>query len=94
MILNLIKLTEIRERSMRGGAQKKFTLGEILVNPKHISHLREDNEYKRQIRAFRSWPHGLSEEIELTRIYFVNNLETSSICVVGSFENIALKFRI
>lgn len=92
MISRLIKLTEICERSIRGGAQKKFTLGEVLVNPHHISHLREDDEYRRQIKFFRSWPAGLSEEVKLTRIYFVNNSEANSICVVGSFENIALKF--
>lgn len=94
MTLNLIKLTEIRERSIRHGAQKKFVLNEILINPLNISYMRDDEEHKRYIRSLRAWPAGLSEEIELTRIYFANNSETNSICILGDATSVALKFRI
>jgi len=94
MTLNLVKLTEIRERSIRSGAQKKFILNEVLINPSSISYMREDHAQKNLIKALRAWPAGLSEEIGLTRIYFGDGFEINSICILGDVTNIALKFRI
>ena len=91
MTSKLIKLAEIREAPTRYRSQKKFSIGEIFINPAFVSFLREDLSYKKYLKTSQSWPPDLNEDVGLTRIYFGDSFDLNSACVLGEIIDVATK---
>jgi len=64
-----IKLTEIKELSGGyAGSPNKYELGEIYVNSKDTTLVKDASFLKKKIKQHRAWPAGLDERIYITEL--------------------------
>jgi len=94
MMLNLIKLAEIREHTQHWRSNEKFyDLREVLINPNSVVMLYEDEDIKDKLNEFNKWPEGLDKRSIFTKIYLNNGTQNSPLYlyVVGTLDLIGKK---
>ena len=93
-MLNLIKLTEIKEYTRHWRSSEKFyALREILINPSSVTMLYEDKAFKDKVSEFDKWPEGLHKKSIFTKIYLNSGTQNSSsyLYVVGGLDLVGKK---
>ena len=94
MMLNLIKLREIREHAKHWRSNEKFyDLREVLINPNTVVMLYEDKDFKDKLNEFNKWPSDLNKKSIFTKIYLNNGTQNSPLYlyVVGALDSIGKK---
>jgi len=69
---------------------RNFSLREILINPDHISHAREDNDFLVRVKESNSL--GIDERARYTRLFIDRGNMGAEIVVVGSIADLNKKF--
>jgi len=97
MMLNLVKLTEIKEYSQHWRSQEKhYALREVLINPAFVVMVVEDPDFKERLIDFDLWPDGLHQKSIFTKVYLSNGSQNSShhIYVIGNLEVVGTKLSV
>jgi hypothetical protein len=81
----MLNVTEVYEDN------QKFSLREILVNPDHISHAREDYYVPTRIKETNSLLE-LNDHVSFTRLFIDRGNMGTEIVIVGSIADINKKF--
>tara|TARA_B100000287_G_C19982649_1_gene523163 strand:- start:65 stop:340 length:276 start_codon:yes stop_codon:yes gene_type:complete len=80
----LIRLTEVKQ------IYGKYTLKEVMINPKHVVCIRHAEEYQQMLQEGKM-PEGLDTRQSFTRLYLDRGQQGIDVVVVGNTEIIAEK---
>jgi len=74
------------------GANDKFTLGEIFLNPEQISHMKEDFQMERWL-AEGLLPEGLNSAQKFTKVFINRSGRTAAVTVIGETPSVMEKIQ-
>jgi len=93
-MLNLIKVTEIKEHTHHWRSnEKRYFLRETLINPSSVIMMYEDEEFKHKMDHTEKTPTDLHEKSIVTKVFLNagSQSEPFTLHVVGNLEIIAAK---